>query len=921
LLDLIRQRLLIEELTRKRRSDDAQRFAEVFRRSTIDPNPHQIEAAMFALRRLPYGGAMLCDEVGLGKTIEAGLVITQLRAAGNGHILIIVPLSLARQWQVELEDLFSVSSTILGSESIVGAERGIYIVGREFASTVKGRDILKNLGQWDLVVIDEAHELFATIYNRYSKHTGDYQKNVSKGNARRAALIRELISGFPILLLTATPLQNNLYELWGLVQYIDPDFRVLGKFNEFCMLFVTGEGGRSIVPAMEETLRQRLSLILKRTLRRQAQPFMKKPLCARHVFTANFNPDKLEAELYELVSQWLSQEKLAAYKRGHRALMALQLRRRMASSIEALAATLTGIKRRMIQMLETGVYPTKEDISDIDLEDSDDDEEIPEVDFAMLKQDLNIIEQLEKLALRIMRAGAESKKLKLLEIIKRIQQRSLDGVVSDKVVIFTESVKTLNSLVDYLENNGFKDQVTTFSGTNTGTSAERAWKLWSDEVGKFEEKLDSGAAIRAALVYEFKTQTPIFIATEAGAKGLNLQFCNCLINYDLPWNPQRIEQRIGRVHRYGQLHDVVIVNFINLSNQAEQRVYDLLNEKLHVFTEALGVSDTILNTPEIALNLEARINDLLNRCRTQEEIQEAFDRLTLELDAAQKQLHDEKLITTKELLGELDESVRARLGVLETKMQPALSSYDQILLDIIAVDSPVEIISTEAARTLIRWKNKLYHFGSPNPSAECGEPLHIDHEQVKLVFNKCLATTNGELQIESTDGLEGSWEIYKIEITGLEQEQRLIVIGKEPMPGWPSVVPSLSAALEELKEFAELHQRNYVDRLLRQISSRREDLNEFRVGSIAHFTKKLETADKANRLATTMEAIAKAKAQRKKILTEMEKAKQENIVEINRQLQDLGEQERRTRLLQFIDITPRLLFTVKSVSTSRRIRT
>ncbi len=876
---------------------------------------------MFALRRLPQGGAMLCDEVGLGKTIEAGLVITQLRAAGKGHVLIIVPLSLARQWQVELEDLFSVPSTILGSESAASTERGIYIIGREFASTTKGRDLLKLLGLWDLVVIDEAHELFATIYNRYSKNTGDYQKNLSKGHARRAAQIRELISGFPILLLTATPIQNNLYELWGLVQYIDPDFRVLGKFNEFCMLFVTGEGGRSIVPNMEETLRQRLSLILKRTLRRQAQPFMKKPFRDRHVFTANFNPDKLEAELYDLVSRWLSQDKLAAYKRGHRALMALQLRRRMASSLEALVATLTSIKQRMMKMQETGVYPTKDESIDLELENLDDEEEIPEVDMQLLREDLRDVERMDKLARQIMSAGVESKKRKLLEIIKRVQQRSLDGVVSDKVVVFTESVKTLNSLVEYLESNGFSDQVTTFSGTNSGRLADRAWKRWSDEVGKFEGKLDPGAAMRAALIYEFKTQTSIFIATEAGAKGLNLQFCNCLINYDLPWNPQRIEQRIGRVHRYGQLHDVVIVNFINLSNHAEQRVYELLNEKLHIFTEALGVSDTILNTPEIALNLEIRINELLNRCRTQQEIQEAFDRFVLELDAAQKQLHDERLVMTKELLGELDESVQARLGVIETTMQPALSSYDQMLLDIISVDSPVEILGVEDDRTLIRWKGKLFHLGSPNPSVECGQPLQFDHEQVKGVIDKCLAITGGELRLESTDGLEGSWEIYNVELSGLEQEQKIIVVGKGPLPGWTDFVTDLSTSLAELKVAAELHQRNYVERLLRQISSRRQDLNEFRVGSIAQFTKKLEAADKAKRLATTMEAITKAQAQRKKILTEMEKANQEHAVEISRQLQGLDEQEQRVRLLQFIDVTPRLLFTVESAATARRIRT
>jgi superfamily II DNA or RNA helicase len=179
--DRIRQRLLIEELTRKRRSTDAERFVEVFRRSTVDPNPHQIEAAMFALQRLQDGGALLCDEVGLGKTIEAGLVITQLRAKGKNQILIIVPLSLARQWQVELQDLFSTNSTIIGKEMVEQQTvRGVCIVGREAASTARTRQWLESIGPWDLIVVDEAHEMFANIYTRFSKHAGDYQKTLPK---------------------------------------------------------------------------------------------------------------------------------------------------------------------------------------------------------------------------------------------------------------------------------------------------------------------------------------------------------------------------------------------------------------------------------------------------------------------------------------------------------------------------------------------------------------------------------------------------------------------------------------------------------------------------------------------------------------------------------------------------------------------
>ena len=985
IIDRIRQRLLVEELTRKRRSDDAERFVEMFRRSTVDPNPHQIEAAMFALQRLSSGGAMLCDEVGLGKTIEAGLVITQLRAEGKAHVLIIVPLSLGRQWQVELQELFSLRSTIVGADSVglsnkesgaahagsksrraAGApgvesdnvdeltRRGIYIIGREFASTPKGKAWLQTKGAWDLVVIDEAHEMFSTIHTRFSKSNGDYQKNLSKGGARRAAQVKASIEGSPILLLSATPLQNNLYELWGLLQFVDPEYRILGRFNEFCTLFVTGEGGRAVMLDMEETLRRRLSLVLKRTLRRQAQPFMKQPFRARHVHTANFSSEKLEAELHRAINQWLSQDMLAAYRKGHRALMALQVRRRMASSIEALVATLRTVKDRMLEMRKSGKYPGRDSL-DMELEEINDfDAPRESVDMQLLEDDLAEIERIEKLAQEVMRAGADGKKRRLLDVIRQIESRSLKGLedeqtVSDKVVIFTESVRTMESLLEFLENNGFKDLVTTFSGTKEGPIAERALARWQEEVGKFlSPPLEAGAAIRGALIHEFKTRTRILMATEAGAKGLNLQFCNCLINYDLPWNPQRIEQRIGRVHRYGQKHDVLIVNFINLSNEAETRVYELLEEKLHVFTETLGASDTIINQPEIALNLEVRINEMLDRCRTQEQIQEEFDKLGLEFDEAQRQSHDEKLIATRRLVEDLDSSVQARLGKLEGEVASALSRCDEILLGILSAEGGVEFVGTNGPRTLIMWNGRLCHLGPPEPGAECGEPIHRDHPEVQQLIARCIADTDGlSLAVPASagaspaskitphsipNGPENQLEIYRVKLSGLEDEEITMIVGN-PSPEFRemlcsgkgsaldpasnincNLVDSLDSGIQLFKSQAERRQREYVDRLLSQIASRRTDLQLCADATMAELHKKLEQADRARRLANSPAASAKAQALQKRIHTEIEKNRQETAAETLKRLREFDEHERKIRLLQFIEASPTLLFAVKESS-------
>lgn len=906
---LIKRRLLVEELTRARRSDDAERFVEVFRRSTVDPNPHQIEAAMFALRRLSAGGAMLGDEVGLGKTIEAGLVITQLRAEGKAHVLVIVPLSLARQWQVELQDLFSLKSTLVGQANIgEQISRGIQIVGREFASTAKGRAYLQTRGPWDLVIIDEAHEMFSNIHVRFSKKDGEYLRSLSKGGARRAAQVRELIEGSPILLLTATPLQNNLYELWGLVQYIDPDHQVLGKFHEFCSLFVTGEGGRAVVPELAETLRRRLSLVLKRTLRHQAQPFMKQPFRKRHVHTANFSPESAEADVYRAVSRWLAQDTLAAYRRGHRALMALQLRRRMASSLEALLTTFKSIRDRMLKMQETGIYPSKSD-AEFELEDLSDESEPVPVDRELLDRDLQELGKIEDLTRKALSQGVDAKKKKLLEVIQQLESKSIEGVVSDKVVIFTESVKTLNTLQAFLEENGFANQVTVFAGTNDGEIAKRAYSSWYEEQGKFlSSPLDINAATRGALVHEFRNRTKIFIATEAGAKGLNLQFCNCLINYDLPWNPQRIEQRIGRVHRYGQKHDVLIINFVNLSNEAEQRVYDLLEQKLLVFNDTLGASDSIITPPEFSLNFENRINEMLDRCRTEEEIQLEFDKIHLEFNELQKQLHDERLNAARLLLADLDSSVQARLGSVRSEIGSALSRCDEILLDLLRTNSTVEIVRVQESRTVIRWREKLYHLGPPEPSEEYGEPISIQHPDVQLLMSSCLDETQGKTLFDPD--FEGSCALYKVRLLGLESEEVILSVGTEGVKFVNHFADDLETGVFKLKDTAERRQKEYVERLLIQLSSRKEDQRLFGDKVMADLRKKLDAAERARRSASSPVAAAKALALQRRLQTEMQKLTASNAEESEKRIKQIEDEERRVRLMQFVKAEPQFLFAI-----------
>ena len=219
---------------RRRRSDEHARTASSQRQGRIDPNPHQVDAVMFALGRLTEGGCILADEVGLGKTIEAGLVLAQLRAEGKRRLLIIVPKPLIGQWQTELFTLFGIEARIGGARSDAFEGAGIFLVGRELAGTETVSRILASGEPFDLVVIDEAHELFAGIYRRYDRR-GDY-KEESK-DALIAQRVRDAIRDAPVLLLTATPIQNSLAELWGLVQYVEPTGTLLGNLDTFRKVF------------------------------------------------------------------------------------------------------------------------------------------------------------------------------------------------------------------------------------------------------------------------------------------------------------------------------------------------------------------------------------------------------------------------------------------------------------------------------------------------------------------------------------------------------------------------------------------------------------------------------------------------------------------------------------------------------------
>src|SRR3990167_1912636 len=321
------------ELTRKFSSTQASKLNQSILNATVDLNPHQIDAALFAFRSPLSRGAVLADEVGLGKTIEAALIMSQLWAEKKRRILCLVPAALRQQWAIELLEKFFIDSVILESRSYNQASREgaknpfdrlgkVVICSYQFARA-KDKDLA--VVPWDLVVIDEAHRL----------------RNVYKKDNKIGRAIRDAIGSKPKVLLTATTLQNSLMELYGLVSFIDP--HLFGSAESFRELFVKHID--NMRGADFEALRARLRPICQRTLRRQVLEYV--PYTNRVPITEDFTPTQDEMTLYESVSDYLQRPDAAGLPKSQRALMTLVLRKILASSSFAITAPLGSLISRL----------------------------------------------------------------------------------------------------------------------------------------------------------------------------------------------------------------------------------------------------------------------------------------------------------------------------------------------------------------------------------------------------------------------------------------------------------------------------------------------------------------------------------------------------------------------------------------------
>lgn len=670
---------IAHDLTLQHAGGGLDRLSQALFNASVDLNPHQIEAAVFALRSPLSKGVLLADEVGLGKTIEAGIVLCQYWAERKRQLLVVCPASLRKQWALELQDKFNLPAVVLDSKTWREAQRqglsplrqkAVVVMSYAYATRIK--EEVRSMA-WDLVVIDEAHKL----------------RNAYRESNKIGQAIRWATGDSRKLLLTATPLQNSILELYGLSTLIDDS--IFGDLNAFKSQF-TGSGGDLA------GLRQRLDSFCKRTLRKDVTEYIK--YTERKAITQKFRSTDDEHRFYEAVSDYLTREDSYAIPRRQRHLTELVLRKLLASSSLAIAGTLGVMKERLQKLRDEKIQNTadwdqndwietlvsqeemEEDLLDEILNASD---ETPETgttatptDPAQLdRQRLNAeIAELDRLHAWAQGIGTDTKTTALLQALdvgfNALAQMQTGGTAQRKALIFTESRRTQEYLKRFLEQNGHAGKVVLFSGTNSGSEASNIYERWhtaNQGTGRISGSRDID--IRTALIEHFRDEADILIATEAAAEGVNMQFCSLVINYDLPWNPQRVEQRIGRCHRYGQKHDVVVINFFNERNHADARVLELLAVKFKLFDGVFGASDEVLGSIESGVDIERRILDIYRTCRTPAQIDEAF----AALGQAMKPAIDERMAQTRsQLLEVFDAEVHERLRL---QRQDTLSHLNQ----------------------------------------------------------------------------------------------------------------------------------------------------------------------------------------------------------------------------------------------------
>jgi len=498
----------------------------------FEPMPHQIDTARKVLHEM-RGRAILADEVGLGKTIEAGLILKEYLIRGLvKKALILVPASLVLQWVRELNGKFDIPA--IAQKRAYTWDNDVVVASMDTAKREPHRQKLLD-SEYDLIIVDEAHKL-------KNKRTGNYQ------------FINELRKKY-CLLLTATPVQNDMSELYNLITLLKPG--QLGGEGDFATNFVADRR----VPKNEAKLHEALGQVMIRNRRSDGGVEFTKRL----VTNVPLRLSSEEMALYHGVTDYV--RKHAAAESGDLASMLslVTLQREVCSSRDAVFLTLINLFKKTS-------------------------EESP-----LRARIWEIVELIKGIK-------ANTKAEKTMELVQSL---------NDKAIIFTEYRATQEYLLKFFHERGLS-AVPYSGGMNRGK------KDWMMDL--------------------FRNRAQVMVATEAGGEGINLQFCHHVINFDLPWNPMRVEQRIGRVHRLGQTQDVQIFNLCTLGT-IEEHIVHLLHEKINMFELVIGELDEIIQQFEKEESLERRLAQLVLESDDSEELRRKIDGLGDSLIAAKSQLH------------------------------------------------------------------------------------------------------------------------------------------------------------------------------------------------------------------------------------------------------------------------------------------
>lgn len=507
----------------------------------LSPLPHQIDTARRVLFEMS-GRAILADEVGLGKTIEAGLILKEYMVRGLvSKVLILVPASLVLQWVRELNSKFGIPA--VAQKKAYSWHSDVVVASMDTAKREPHKDMLMEQ-EYDMLIIDEAHKL-------KNKKTTNYQ------------FIQKLRKKY-CLLLTATPVQNDMSELFNLITLLKPG--QLGRQGDFAANFVVGKRQAK----NEDQLRDELAKVMIRN-RRGEGPVQFTKRTVRNV-SLQLSPE--EQALYDGVTSFVKNQYKASGGNLSSMLSLVTLQREVCSSRDAVFLTLVNLSKK-----------------------------IPD--------DSPLTAEVWELVNAIRNIKANTKAEKTIELIKDM---------NEKVIVFTEYRATQEYLLQYFQKHGLSC-VPYRGGMNRGK------KDWMMDL--------------------FRGRAQVMIATEAGGEGINLQFCHHMINFDLPWNPMRVEQRIGRVHRLGQQNDVKIYN-LSTTRTIEEHILNLLHEKINMFESVIGGLDVILERFEKKESFEKSLYKLFLESESDEEIRSKVSSLGQSLDQIKREIEYEDAETVIE---------------------------------------------------------------------------------------------------------------------------------------------------------------------------------------------------------------------------------------------------------------------------------